>query len=135
MTAIATSSLDGAGLARKGLARKGLGRKGLGRKGLDHCERITPFARSGLFAIGLATAGLVAAGFGLTPGPAAAGDTLQVTNARVPASDQVGIDLPLLMTIRNDGRGSNRSGSGKSISNGRTNLTTNKTGTEGILTG
>ena len=98
MTAIATSSLDGAGLARKGLARKGLG-----RKGLDHCERITPFARSGLFAIGLATAGLVAAGFGLTPGPAAAGDTLQVTNARVPASDQVGIDLPLLMTIRNDG--------------------------------
>jgi hypothetical protein len=88
MTAIATSSLDGAAL---------------GRKGLDHCERIVPFGRSGLIAIGLATVGLVAAGFGLAPGSAAAGDTLQVTNARVPASDQVGIDLPLLMTIRNDG--------------------------------
>jgi periplasmic copper chaperone A len=92
MAAIATSSPDGAAL----------GRKGLGRKGLDHCERIALFGRSGSFAIGLAT-GLVAAGFGLAPGSAAAGDTLQVTNARVPASDQVGIDLPLLMTIRNDG--------------------------------
>jgi periplasmic copper chaperone A len=60
-------------------------------------EPIALFGRSGLFAIGL-----VAAGFGLAPGSAAAGDTLQVTNARVPASDQIGIDLPLLMTIRND---------------------------------
>ena len=87
MTAIATSNLDGAAL----------GREGPGRKGRDHCERIALFARSGLFATGL-----VAAGFGLAPGSAAAGDALQVTNARVPASDQVGIDLPLLMTIRND---------------------------------
>ena len=39
---------------------------------------------------------------GLTPGLAAAGDVLQVTNAWVPASDEVGINLPLLMTIRND---------------------------------
>ena len=48
---------------------------------------------------------LVAAGFGLsglTPGHAAAGDALQVTNARVPASDVIGTDLPLVMTIRND---------------------------------
>jgi len=93
MTAIATSSPDGAAFVRKGLDRKGL----------DHSERITLSGRSGSFAIRLATVGLVAAGFGLAPGPAAAGDTLQVTNARVPASDQIGIDLPLLMTIRNDG--------------------------------
>ena len=45
--------------------------------------------------------GLVA-GVALTPGFVAAGDALQVTNARVPASDEIGIDLPLLMTIRND---------------------------------
>ena len=55
-------------------------------------------------AIGLA-AGLVA-GLGvelaLTLGVAAAGDALQVTEARVAASDQIGVDLPLLMTIRND---------------------------------
>jgi periplasmic copper chaperone A len=93
MTAIATSSVDGAAFVRKGRDRKGL----------DYRERVGLFDRSGLFAIGLATAGLVAAAFGLAPGSAAAGDTLQVTNARVPASDQVGIDLPLLMTIRNDG--------------------------------
>ena len=42
------------------------------------------------------------AGLGLTPDFAAADDALQVTSARVPASDQMGIDLPLLMTIRND---------------------------------
>jgi hypothetical protein len=41
-------------------------------------------------------------GLGLTPDRAAANDALQVTSARVTASDQVGIDLPLLMTIRND---------------------------------
>jgi periplasmic copper chaperone A len=93
MTAIATSSPDGAAFVRKGLDRKGL----------DPSERMALSGRSGLFAIRLATAGLVAAGLGLVPGSAAAGDTLQVTNARVPASDQVGIDLPLLMTIRNDG--------------------------------
>src|SRR5882757_1018039 len=45
---------------------------------------------------------IVAAGVWLTPGFAAAGDALQVTGARVRASDEVGIDLPLLMTIRND---------------------------------
>ena len=38
----------------------------------------------------------------LTLGVAAAGDALQVTDARVAASDQAGVDLPLLMTIRND---------------------------------
>jgi periplasmic copper chaperone A len=32
----------------------------------------------------------------------AAGDVLQVTNARVPASDEVGVNLPLVMTVRND---------------------------------
>lgn len=42
-------------------------------------------------------------GLGLTlPGFAAAGEALKVTNARVSASDQIGIDLPLLMTIKND---------------------------------
>ena len=81
MTAVATSPLD--------------------RAGPERCERIALFGKSGLFAIALVAAGLVA-GFGLAPGSAAAGDTLRVTNARVPASDQVGIDLPLLMTIRND---------------------------------
>jgi copper(I)-binding protein len=45
---------------------------------------------------------IVAAGVWLTPGFATAADALQVTNARVRASDEVGIDLPLLMTIRND---------------------------------
>ena len=48
----------------------------------------------------------LAAGLGLelalTPGLAAAGDALQVTNASVPASDEIGINLPLLMTIKND---------------------------------
>jgi copper(I)-binding protein len=53
-----------------------------------------------LLALGLA-AGL-GLRVGLTPGFAAAGDALQVTNARVPASDEIGINLPLLMTIRND---------------------------------
>ena len=77
MTAIATSDLDDAGLDRGG--------------------QIAPSGRSVLLAIGL-----VAVGLWLTPGFAAAGDALQVTNARVPASDEVGIDLPLLMTIRNN---------------------------------
>jgi len=77
MIAIATSGLYGAGLDRVG--------------------QIALFGRSGSLAVGL-----VAVGLWLTPGFAAAGDGLQVTNARVPASDQIGIDLPLLMTIRND---------------------------------
>ena len=52
--------------------------------------------RSRFLALGLVV------GLGLTPGFAGAGDALQVTNARVPASDEMGVDLPLLMTIRND---------------------------------
>lgn len=75
MIAIATSGADGARLDRGG--------------------RIGLSGRSGLF-------GLVAVGFWLVPACAAAGDALQVTNARVSASDQIGIDLPLVMTIRND---------------------------------
>jgi copper(I)-binding protein len=55
--------------------------------------------RSWFLALGLA--GLVA-GLALTPGFAGATDTLHVTGARVPASDEIGVDLPLLMTIRND---------------------------------
>jgi periplasmic copper chaperone A len=51
---------------------------------------------------GLLVFGLVAVGLWLTLGLAVAGDALQVANARVPASDEVGIDLPLVMTIRND---------------------------------
>jgi copper(I)-binding protein len=77
MILIATSDLDDAGLDRGG--------------------QIAPSGRSGFLAIGL-----IAVGLWLPPGFAAAGDALQVTNARVPASDEVGIDLPLLMTIRND---------------------------------
>jgi periplasmic copper chaperone A len=77
MTAIATSGADGACRDRGG--------------------RIALSGRSGFPAFGL-----VAAGLWLTPAFAAAGEALQVTNARVPASDQVGIDLPLVMTIRND---------------------------------
>ena len=77
MIAIATSDLDDAGLDRGG--------------------QIAPSGRSGFLAIGL-----IAVGLWLPPGFAAADDALQVTNARVPASDEVGIDLPLLMTIRND---------------------------------
>jgi copper(I)-binding protein len=76
MTAIVTSSLDGAGLDRSGLT--------------------TPSGQSGVLAVGLVAL------LWLTPGFAMAGDALQVTNARVPASDEIGIDLPLLMTIRND---------------------------------
>lgn len=76
MTAVATSGFDDAGLERGGR---------------------TPSGRSGLLPIGL-----VAVGLWLTPGFVMAGDVLQVTNARVPASDEIGIDLPLLMTIRND---------------------------------
>jgi periplasmic copper chaperone A len=65
--------------------------------GLDRGIRITPSRRLGILAIWL-----VVVGTWLTPGTAAADVALQVTNARVPASDEVGINLPLLMTIRND---------------------------------
>jgi periplasmic copper chaperone A len=77
MTAIATSGLDGGGL--------------------DRSRQMAPSGRSGLLAVGL-----VAVGLWLTSWFAVAGDALHVTNARVPASDEIGIDLPLLMTIRND---------------------------------
>ena len=77
MTATATSGLDGAGI--------------------DRSRQIAPSCRSGLLVVGL-----VAVELWLTPGFAMAGDAIQVTNARVPASDEIGIDLPLLMTITND---------------------------------
>jgi periplasmic copper chaperone A len=79
MTATATSSPDSA---------------------LDRARWAALSGSARFLALGL-VAGLVA-GLGLTPGFAAAGDALQVTSARVPASDEIGIDLPLLMTIRND---------------------------------
>ena len=75
----------------------GIATSGFDDAGLEHGGQITPSGRSGFLAIGL-----VAIGFWLTPGFAAAGDALQVTNARVPASGEIGIDLPLLMTVRND---------------------------------
>jgi periplasmic copper chaperone A len=75
MVAIATSGIDGAALDRGRMALSG---------------------RSGFLA------GLAAAGLCLMPGFATAGDALQVMSARVPASDEIGIDLPLQMTIRND---------------------------------
>jgi periplasmic copper chaperone A len=70
-----------------------------GRDGavLDCGSRIALFHRSGIVAVGL-----VAVGTWLTPRAAAADVALQVTSARVPASDEIGINLPLLMTIRND---------------------------------
>ena len=64
---------------------------------LERGGQITPSGRPGFPAIGL-----IAVGLWLTPGFAAAGDTLQVTNAHVSASGEIGIDIPLLMTIRND---------------------------------
>ena len=51
---------------------------------------------------GFLKAALVAVEICLAPGLAIAGDSLQVTNAYVPASGETGIDLPLLMTVRND---------------------------------
>ena len=75
MIVIATSSLGGA---------------------LDRSGWAAWLGRSRFLALGLV------AGLGLTPDFAAADDALQVTSARVPASEQIGIDLPLLMTIRND---------------------------------
>ena len=75
MIVIATSSLDGA---------------------LDRTGWAALTGRSRFLVLGLVV------GLGLTPDFAAADDALQVTSARVPASDQMGIDLPLLMTIRND---------------------------------
>ncbi|MCA6105749.1 copper chaperone PCu(A)C [Bradyrhizobium cenepequi] len=77
MIAIATSGGDGAGL--------------------DRGSRIASSRSAGLLAIGL-----VVVGTWLAPEAAAADVALQVTNARVPASDETGINLPLLMTIRND---------------------------------
>jgi copper(I)-binding protein len=76
MTAVATSGFDDAGLERGGRA---------------------PSGRSGFLRIGLVVVGLW-----LTPGFVAVGDALELTNAHVPASGETGIDLPLLMTIRND---------------------------------
>jgi copper(I)-binding protein len=50
----------------------------------------------------LAAPTLVAIWLGAMPASTAAGNSLEVTDSRVPASDQVGVDLPLVMTIRND---------------------------------
>jgi copper(I)-binding protein len=65
--------------------------------GLDRGGRIALSRRSGMLSIGL-----VAVGTWLTTGAATADLALQVSNARVPASDEIGINLPLLMTVRND---------------------------------
>lgn len=59
-------------------------------------------ARRGWTRLALALAAALPLTLALTPDLAAAGDALQVTNAWVPASDEMGINLPLLMTIRND---------------------------------
>jgi len=75
MTAAVTSSIDGA---------------------LDRTGWVGQPGRSRFLALGLV------AGLWLTPVLAVAGDALQVTNAWVPASDEVGIDLPLAMTVKND---------------------------------
>jgi len=75
MIAMTTSDANDAGDAGRGL--------------------ITQARRSKRLAIGLLVVSL-------TSGFAAAGDTLQVTNAHVFASDETGIDIPLLMTVRND---------------------------------
>jgi copper(I)-binding protein len=48
-----------------------------------------------------ARAGLAVLGLGIAPAFSAGAESLQVSNARVAASDKVGIDVPLLMTITN----------------------------------
>jgi len=70
-----------------------------GVEGASHICRsaIKLSRRSKLLAIGFLVTDL-----SLIAGFAAAGDTLQVTNAHVYASDEIGIDVPLLMTVRND---------------------------------
>src|SRR5262245_40295363 len=75
----------------------GIATSGVDGAHFDRGDRIALSGRSGFLVFGP-----VAFGLWLTSGFAAAADTLQVTNARVPASDQSGIDLPLVMTIRND---------------------------------
>jgi copper(I)-binding protein len=55
-------------------------------------ERLASFARSGLVAIGL----------GIGSAASAGDQALQISNARVHAAENTGIDLPLLMTIKND---------------------------------
>ena len=75
-----------------GIAKSGLNDASLTRSGL-----MAPSCRSRFLKIGP-----LAVGLWLTPGLVAAADTLQVTNAYVPASGEIGIDVPLLMTIRND---------------------------------
>lgn len=64
---------------------------------LDRGDGIALSRRSASLAVGL-----MAIGLWLVPDFAVADAALQVTNARVPASDEIGINLPLLMTIRND---------------------------------
>jgi hypothetical protein len=68
--------------------------------GLDGANR----GRGGRTAVSgaLGFIAIVATGLWLPTGCAAAGEVLQVVNARVRASDAIGVDLPLLMTIRND---------------------------------
>lgn len=77
MIGMANSDADDAGDAGRGLIRPACGPK--------------------LLAIGLLVVEL-----SLTAAFAAAADALQVTNAHVYASDEIGIDVPLLMTVRND---------------------------------
>lgn len=57
--------------------------------------------KSGLFAVGLGLIPAVAT-VDASVAEGLASNALQVTNAWVPASDQVGVDLPFLMTIKND---------------------------------
>jgi len=75
----------------------GTATSGVDDAGPERGNQITFSDRSGFFAIGL-----VVAGFWLTPVSATAGDVLQVTNARVAPSGEIGIDTPLAMTIKND---------------------------------
>ncbi|MET0678721.1 MAG: copper chaperone PCu(A)C [Bradyrhizobium sp.] len=63
-------------------------------------ERLDPgdrISHSGFLALGLAFVQLL-----LTPATASAGDELRISNARVPASGDIGVDVPLMMSIRND---------------------------------
>lgn len=55
------------------------------------------FSRLGFLAPGLIVVELL-----LTPVAAYAADELRITNARVPASAEIGVDVPLTMSIRND---------------------------------
>lgn len=64
-------------------------------EGLEIGGQFLSFGRSRLVLIGSVV-------FALSSTPCAVADELRISNARVPPSDQVGVDVPLSMTVHND---------------------------------